>query len=138
MNINSDTHNNAPKKEKPMTVKTPIFPTYLRAQELIRILENKSETQFKEMHKAILSLSGTPQEPVDWSNPDQWIPQRLSGKDRETQNTFYHRKNKDKGYHTDYAFVSENLFENSTLTIGDINAWIGKSDHVPVIFTING
>ena len=35
------------------------------------------------MRAAIYSLTGTPQDPVTWSDPDQWIPERLSGADRD-------------------------------------------------------
>lgn len=31
---------------------------------------------------AIWDQTGTPQNPVDWSNPDEWIPERLSGNSR--------------------------------------------------------
>ncbi len=64
-------------------IKIPIFPSYLRSQQLMRILENKKEDLFKSMNKSIQSLRGTPQEPVDWSSPADWIPNRLSGTDQE-------------------------------------------------------
>ena len=34
------------------------------------------------MWQKIYDLRGTPQEPTDWSNPDEWIEQRLEGSDR--------------------------------------------------------
>lgn len=62
-------------------VKIPLFPSYIQTQLLIKCLSNKIETEYKSMWNAIYSLRGTPQEPVDWQNPDQWIPERLSGTD---------------------------------------------------------
>ncbi|MCC6648415.1 MAG: restriction endonuclease, partial [Polyangiaceae bacterium] len=35
------------------------------------------------MQTAIWNLQGTPDEPKDWTRPDEWIPVRLDGTDRE-------------------------------------------------------
>lgn len=64
-------------------VKIPLFPSYIQTQLLIKSLNGKSESDYKSMWNAIWNLRGTPQEPVDWQNPEQWIPERLSGTDKE-------------------------------------------------------
>jgi len=64
-------------------VKIPLFPSYIKTQLLIKSLNGEGESEYKSMWNGIWNLRGTPQEPVDWQNPDQWIPERLSGTDRE-------------------------------------------------------
>ena len=49
----------------------------------------------------------------------------------ESMATFYLYRKKDKPYHIDYAFVSEDLL-NSKLDIGDKDLWLEFSDHVPI------
>ena len=54
-------------------VKIPLFPSYLQTQKLIEVLNGKNEAEFKAMWTTIWNLRGTPQEPVAWQNPDEWI-----------------------------------------------------------------
>lgn len=61
-------------------VKTPLFPTYDRTQRLLSILNGAREEDFDSMRTSIKELIGTPQKPVDWTDPDNWIPERLNGK----------------------------------------------------------
>ena len=44
------------------------------------------------MWNAIWNLRGTPQEPVDWQNPDQRIPERLSCTFKEFALTIWKEK----------------------------------------------
>jgi restriction system protein len=60
-------------------VKTPFFPTYERTQKLLQILDGEKEEDFRSMRASIKELIGTPQKPVDWTDPDNWIPERLEG-----------------------------------------------------------
>ena len=64
-------------------VKTPLFPTYQKAQTLLQILDGVKEDDFKQMQSSIMELIGTPQNPVDWTDPDNWIPERLNGTAKE-------------------------------------------------------
>ncbi|MBU2552659.1 MAG: restriction endonuclease [Proteobacteria bacterium] len=41
--------------------------------------EGRPKAQATGMIQSIWSQTGTPQNPVDWSDPDSWIPERLSG-----------------------------------------------------------
>lgn len=58
------------------------LPTYSDAQCFLRIIEATSYRQLKAMIGAVLGQTGTPQSPLNWSEPGKWIPDRLSGDDR--------------------------------------------------------
>lgn len=47
--------------------------------------------------------------------------------------TLYMYRHEDKGYHIDYAFLSEPLLPKARLTIPDASTWLKKSDHLPLI-----
>jgi restriction system protein len=66
--------------EQDYVVQTPIFPTYTEVRKLIEIWQNSvRKATALEMINAVMDQTGTPQNPVDWSNPDEWIKERLSG-----------------------------------------------------------
>ncbi|MBU0484542.1 MAG: endonuclease/exonuclease/phosphatase family protein [Proteobacteria bacterium] len=56
----------------------------------------------------------------------------------ETVPTFFLHRKKDKPYHIDYAFLSENLLPRSRLVIGEREKWILVSDHMPLSVKISG
>jgi restriction system protein len=45
----------------------------------LTILKGVPKASVISMRNAIFDQTGTPQNPVDWSDPDAWIPERLSG-----------------------------------------------------------
>jgi exodeoxyribonuclease-3 len=55
---------------------------------------------------------------------------------KETKPTFFMHHNRDKPYHIDYCFASKN-FEARNVEVGDFGDWVKKSDHVPIIITLN-
>ncbi|MBZ0099764.1 MAG: restriction endonuclease, partial [Taibaiella sp.] len=63
-------------------LKIPLFPLYSNTKMLLRILEGESVEQFKHMWDTVWNLRGTPQKNVDWTEPDEWIYQRLTGDDK--------------------------------------------------------
>lgn len=69
--------------EKPQKVRTPLFPRYSWVRALLPVLENMPKTEVTHMIQSIWEQTGTPQNPVDWSDPDNWIVERLSGRDAE-------------------------------------------------------
>ncbi len=75
-------------------VKTPLYPDYHVVKSLIRILDGVKVSDFKNMWNTVWGLRGTPQNTVDWKNPDIWIPERLSGKDRELALKVWNESNK--------------------------------------------
>lgn len=64
-------------------VRTPLFPTCREVRQLLRIWPGRPRKQVTALRSTIGELRGTPQNTVDWTNPDAWIPERLSGEDRD-------------------------------------------------------
>ena len=60
-------------------VRTPVFPTYTDTRHLLRIVAGVPKSTVTAMTQSIWRQTGTPQNPVDWSDPDTWIDERLSG-----------------------------------------------------------
>ena len=69
--------------DEDVRVRTPLFPTYREVRHLLRIWPGRPRKQVTGLAATIAQLRGTPQSPVDWTEPDVWIPERLSGSDRE-------------------------------------------------------
>lgn len=56
----------------------------------------------------------------------------------ELHPTFFLQRNKNKPYHLDYCFASDELYCNlKNIEIGIFEKWIGHSDHVPLIIDFN-
>lgn len=64
-------------------VKIPFFPKYSELKALLPIFENFSRNQINHFNSTITTLRGTPQSPVDWTNPDEWISERLQEDDQQ-------------------------------------------------------
>lgn len=64
-------------------MKIPLYPEYSMVIELIKILNGKSVQDFKNMWNTVWGLRGTPQNTVDWTDPDKWIEERLTGRNRD-------------------------------------------------------
>ena len=60
-------------------VRAPLLPTYAQAVAFLRAVDGTSVKLIRQMITLIHEQTGTPQNPVDWVNPDEWIPERLSG-----------------------------------------------------------
>lgn len=60
-------------------VRTPLFPLYSEVRLLTKILAGVSKDGVWGMIKALFEQAGTPQANVDWSQPNEWIDQRLQG-----------------------------------------------------------
>jgi restriction system protein len=60
-------------------VRTPLFPLYSTVRQILSILEGVPKASVIGMLNAITDQTGTPQNPVDWSDLDTWIEERLSG-----------------------------------------------------------
>jgi endonuclease/exonuclease/phosphatase family metal-dependent hydrolase len=46
--------------------------------------------------------------------------------------TWYMYRNRTKGYHLDYAYLSDSLIPGASLSIGHPEAWLPHSDHMPL------
>lgn len=64
-------------------VRAPFFPKYSEVRTLLPILPGYHRTDITHLLGTLRSESGTPQNPVDWTKPDEWIPEKLTGKDQE-------------------------------------------------------
>lgn len=60
-------------------VRVPLFPTYDEARHFLRIVQGERFSNYRAMHVAIRDQTGTPQNPVNWKDPDTWIEERLDG-----------------------------------------------------------
>lgn len=65
-------------------VKTPLFPTYAQARALMKAATGVLPKAVRDLITVIHDQMGTPQNPVDWSDPDTWIAERLEGGARTT------------------------------------------------------
>ena len=61
---------------------TPHFPTYREVRKLLPIWNGLGANAVSRMIGAMWEHTGTPDAAVDWSEPDKWIPERLSGEAR--------------------------------------------------------
>lgn len=60
-------------------VRVPLFPTYAAARQFMRVTSGTEVSVYRNMVQDIRDQTGTPQNPVNWSDPDTWIKDRLSG-----------------------------------------------------------
>jgi len=65
-------------KETSIKMRTAWLPLYSEVRQLLQILDGESDSTFTNMQKSIWEQVGTPQNPVNWSDPDTWISDRLS------------------------------------------------------------
>jgi exodeoxyribonuclease-3 len=54
---------------------------------------------------------------------------------KETKPTLFMYHSQDRPYHVDYCFVSSD-FEACNVEVGDFKDWIARSDHMPIIATL--
>ena len=64
-------------------VRTPLFPLRSEVRSLLPIWDGVPKEDVRELIKEIWEHTGTPQDPVDWSDPDRWIGERLSKQHRK-------------------------------------------------------
>lgn len=69
--------------ERVYKVRAPLFPTYSEVRRLLNLFDGVSADDVRSLIRAIWDQTGTPQNPVDWSAPDTWIPERLSGQEAQ-------------------------------------------------------
>lgn len=69
--------------EENFKVRTPWFRPYSDVRMLLTLLQGVSKAAVRSMASAIDEQTGTPQNPVDWSDPDTWIAERLQGNDAQ-------------------------------------------------------
>ena len=60
-------------------VRIPLFPTYCEVRHLLKIWPGCMRAHVNGLYRSLAQLRGTPQNRVDWTDPDTWIPVKLSG-----------------------------------------------------------
>ena len=60
-------------------VRTPLFPLYSDLRACMQAWDGENVQLVIDLHNKLMELTGTPQAPVDWTEPDKWIPERLTG-----------------------------------------------------------
>jgi restriction system protein len=63
-------------------VRIPVFPVYSSVRWLLPVLEGRPRAQMQGLLSRLAELRGTPQEPEDWTDPNEWIGKRLDGEDQ--------------------------------------------------------
>ena len=63
-------------------VRIPWFPAYAEVRHLLRIWPGKPKSHVTGLHSVLARIRGTPSNPVNWTDPDTWIPAKLAGDDR--------------------------------------------------------
>jgi restriction system protein len=64
-------------------VRTPYYPKHSEVRLLLPVWTGVLASEITGLRRTLQNLMGTPQNPVDWSKPDEWIPERLDGDDRK-------------------------------------------------------
>lgn len=75
-------------------VRTPLFPPYSQVYQLLNILQGVPKTTLLSMLNTIYEQTGTPQKPVDWTDPDTWIGERLSGQEADLARSIWEGSNR--------------------------------------------
>ncbi len=68
-----------PSAPPPIISLTPDYPQSNEVRQFLQILNGLSYSVYRAMVSEIWSQRGNPQEQVDWTKPDEWIPMRLTG-----------------------------------------------------------
>lgn len=79
--------------EKDRRVRVPRFPSYSELRLVLPIWNGRDKSQITGLQATIATLRGTPQAPVNWTNPDVWIAEQLQGDDREIANAIWQKTN---------------------------------------------
>lgn len=91
-------------------VHTPLFPSYSEVEKLLVIVAGKTKrSELLGLFKVIWDHTGTPQNTVDWSSPDQWIDERLSGNEKTLAKRIWDESNKTvnpRYIYGSYLFIS--------------------------------
>lgn len=99
-------------------VHTPLFPTYTEVRKLIEIWKDAvRKATVLEMINAVWDQTGTPQNPVDWSNPDVWIDERLSGESRKLAHEIWEKSG--KAFNPRHLYGSYLFINNFKLLVPD-------------------
>lgn len=64
-------------------VRVPLYPLHDELRRVLPVWDGVERTAITRLRGRIMDATGTPQDPVDWRDPDGWIQERLEGADQE-------------------------------------------------------
>jgi len=96
-------------------VQAPLLPTYAEIVHALRALDGEPVKRASEMITSIAQQTGTPQSPVDWSDPDQWIVDRLTGDSRSLARKIW--ESSDKSLNPRYLYGSYLFINKQRLSL---------------------
>ena len=82
------------KDETEQHARTPLFSTDREVRHLFKIWPGRPRKQITGPQATLGELRGTPQNTVDWTDPDARIPERLSGDDADLANAIWTKRGK--------------------------------------------
>jgi len=97
--------------KKTLKVRTPQYPLYSEVRHLLQIFNGISQSTIKQMLKTIEAQTGTPRQPVDWTEPESWIRKRLSGKSAVLADKIWQDSNREvnpRHIYGSYLFINNN------------------------------
>jgi restriction system protein len=107
--------------KKTLKVRTPQFPLYSEVRHLLQIFEGVSQAAIKTMLKSIEEQTGTPRQPVDWTNPKSWIQKRLTGESAVLAERIWQESNHEvnpRHVYGSYLFINNNgLLSNNVFGV---------------------
>jgi restriction system protein len=71
-------------------VRAPLFPLYSEVRQLLAILDGVPKKNVISLIYAIRDQTGTPQNLVDWTDPDTMISERLEGENADLAQKIWH------------------------------------------------
>ncbi len=74
-------------------VRMPLFPLYSTVALLLKVFSGLRRSEVIQLISSIREQTGTPQNPVDWSDPDAWIKEKLQGHDAVIANRIWQDSN---------------------------------------------
>ncbi len=101
-----------------LKVRTPQFPLYSEVRHLLQIFEGVSQTSIRKMIKSIEEQTGTPRQPVDWTDPKSWIAKRLTGESAELAQRIWQESNNEvnpRHVYGSYLFINNNGLLNNNV-----------------------
>ena len=108
-------------------VRIPLFPTYSEVRHLLKVWNGRPHKQITRLQATIRKVRGTPRNPVDWTQPDAWIPKRLTGNDLDLANAIWTRSNKSvNSRHTYGHWLLNRTYQ---LVVTDADGILTMTDH---------
>ena len=107
-------------------VSIPFFPGYGEVRHLLKIWPGCVRALVTGLQSELTRLRGTPQSPVDWTDPDTWIPEKLDGDIRDLAMAIWTKSNQD--VNPRYTYGSWLLVQKYDLLMADSDGKLRLTD----------